>query len=286
MLHEDPEECTPQVRLAIERDGALYDVAELDRIFDTAYAPDRFAGAGDFHTRVIALRGAGLDALDDRLRRGERPSEARLLPDAVLWLPPRDPDRALFVQMASPRVARAAPSFRFENARALVGHAGRVIFPADEGRPDYELGVAAILAEDLERATPRDAEAAILGFAILNGWCGRDAEDADPSAARLVAAQLGPVLVTADDIEDLARLRAQVRVDRRVVISADLGGWTFSAAESIAWASRHTPLRAGDVIGLGCVASGASARALPAWGSDVELLVERLGKLSGQPIRG
>ena len=63
--------------LALERDGALYDVAELDRAFDTRLSPERMAGASDFHVRAFALAGAGLHELDERLRAGDRPSAAR-----------------------------------------------------------------------------------------------------------------------------------------------------------------------------------------------------------------
>ncbi|MFT3775530.1 MAG: fumarylacetoacetate hydrolase family protein [Minicystis sp.] len=283
VLREDPDESSALPLLALERDGALYDVGELDRVFGTPYDPDLFPGATDFHTRVIALGAAGLQALDERLRAGERPTEARLLPGSFVWLPPCDTERVLHVQLAAYDPPGSRPTYRFGNARGLLGHDEAVVFPAEETRPEFELGLAAVLREDLRCATAEDADQAILGYAILNGWCGRDEITHAPAAARRVASQLGPVLVTGDEIGDLACLRAQARVNGQVIASTTAGGWTTPPAEAIAWLSRWIDLRSGDVIGLGALHGGCGAAP---HGSTIDLLIERLGKLTGRPVRG
>jgi hypothetical protein len=279
VIAADPEETAPFVRLALERDGALYDVAELDRIFDTPHAPDRLACADDFHARVIALGCAGLARLDDRLRAGDRPTEARLFPDAFAWLPPCDTDRACFVRV----IASDRPSLRVGSARAILGHGARIPFPDDETRPDFEPAIAAILGEDLDAATPSEAEAAILGYTILNVWSGQDERAQDPASSGRVPSQLGATLVTADEVGDLGRLRADVRVGGASIGATPLAAWAHEVPSSIAWASRWAPLRAGDVVGVH--PPRAADRAPLAWESRVEVLVERLGKLTGQPRR-
>src|SRR6185436_13342254 len=109
-----------------------------------------------------------------------------------------------------------------------------------------------------------------------------------PPGSRRVPAQLGPVLVTRDEIGEVARLRAQAKVDGRVVASTHAGGWGFSIAESIAWTSRWIALRAGDVIGAGRMGSGSgmASGAMPSYRGCVELVVERMGKLAGRAARG
>lgn len=285
---------TPLV--AIERDGALYDVAELDRRFGSKL-PEH-GGASDFHTRVIALGCAGLRSLDERLRGGDRPSSARLQPGSFLWLPPCDPGRAAYIQLDAYEAAAGAdrPAYRIGNARGLVGHGATVPFPAGEDEPDYELNLGAVLAEDLRRATPAEAARAIAGYAVLNDWVARGVErDAHarargvlPSEARDFATQLGPALVTPEDLEDLEPLRTQARVDGDVLPGSPVGAWAFSLAESIAYVSEHVELRAGDVIGAGCVLGGSarSAGRRLSYGSAVELVIERVGKLAGRPVRG
>src|SRR4051794_9249252 len=92
-------ESSPFPVIALERDGALYDVAELDLRFATARTRELLGGASDFFSRVVALGGAGLDELDQRLAAGYRPTEARLAPGSFLWLSPCDPDRALLAHV-------------------------------------------------------------------------------------------------------------------------------------------------------------------------------------------
>lgn len=282
---------SPLPIVALERDGALYSVASLDRAFATSYAPNRFADSGDFHARVIALACAGLAELDDRLLAGDRPTEARLPPQSFLWLAPCATERAALVHMAP---SDDEPAYFLGHARALLGHEASSPFPPDEERPDFELCVAAVLRDDLRRATSTEARRAILGYAILNGWTARDEEERargvgwGVASARDFAPQLGPLLVTADEIGDVGALRTQARVGADVLRCSSVGSWRFDIAESIAYVSNHIELNAGDVISAPPVAGGSAAsqgRAL-AYGTSVELTVERLGKLAGRPVRG
>jgi 2-keto-4-pentenoate hydratase/2-oxohepta-3-ene-1,7-dioic acid hydratase in catechol pathway len=282
---------SPQPIVALERDGALYNVAELDRAWGTRYSPDRFADADDFHTRVIALSCAGLAELDDKLLAGARPTDARLPPNSFLWLAPCATDRASYIQLGPPT---DEPNYRIGSARGLLGHDANIPFPAREEEPDFELSVAAVLRDDLRRATHREAHRAILGYAILNGWTAREEErrakstGISTSRAKDFAPQLGPVLVTPDELGDLAQLRTQARASGDVLRGSPAGAGPFTLAESIAFVSDSIELRAGDVIGAPCVSGGSAAqhgRKL-SYGSPVELTVERVGKLAGRPVRG
>jgi 2-keto-4-pentenoate hydratase/2-oxohepta-3-ene-1,7-dioic acid hydratase in catechol pathway len=278
--------------VALERDGALYDVAELERCFRTRLAD--IPGVSDFHTRVVALRCAGLHALNDRLLSGDRPSAARILPGTFIWLPPCAIDRAAYVQLTPCAAHGERPSYRFGNARALLGHNAAIPFPWGEEEPDYEMNFAALLCEDLHRATPDEAERSTVGYAVLNDWTARGAEarthdqGLPSSEAKDFATQLGPALVTPEELGAVEALRTQVRVDAEPRLCARIGDWRFSLAESLAYISNHVALRAGDVIGAGRVVGGSAAcvgKRLT-YGSTVELVIERVGKLSGRPVRG
>lgn len=286
--------------VALERDGALYDVETLDRMWDTQFSPDRsgsghgFAdvcGAGDFHTRVVALACAGLDQLDERLRAGSRPTEARLLPGTFLWLPPCDAGRCAYLQMAPSTPGSGddeEPSYWIGNARGLLGHEATVPFPPREDEPELELGLAAVLGEDIRRATPEQAEQAILGYTIVNDWTARQqwrrdrARAGGEARAKDFATQLGPVLVTKSEISDLSALTARIRVEGdEARPTSTLGACRVSIAEAIAFISDHIDLCAGDVIGAGCVAT----RRVP-YGATARVAIERIGVLAGRPARG
>lgn len=281
--------------VALERDNALYDVAELERIFDAPRAPVEIAEPWDFHTRVVALSCTGLAELDDRLLAGDRPTEARLYPGSFVWLAPCAADRAMYVQLDDHAAAAPSePRYWIGNARGFLGQDASVPFPDQEEEPDFELSIAALLAEDLYRASHAEAERAILGYTILNGWTARQEERRCRDAAlgvtraRDFGPQLGPVLVTRDELGDIRPLRALARVAGEVARCGPLDAGTFTLAESIAFVSDHIELHAGDVVGAPCVAGGNSAaqgRRL-AYDTNVELTIERIGKLSGRPRRG
>lgn len=275
-------ESSPFPVIALERDGALYDVAELDLRFATARTRELLGGACDFFSRIIALGGAGLDELDQRLAAGYRPTEARLAPGSFLWLPPCDPDRALLVHVTRDHHGELA--VRLGNARAILGHEAAAPFPHEETRPAPGLGIAAIVGDELCRATISAARRAILGVAIVNDWSARDLEERGlgPLHCRDFATQLGPVLVTTDALLDAPILRAQIRVGSVIVAEGALADPLDALAEAVACASQLVELHAGDLVTL---ATPLAPIDPVAHGAPVELLIERLGKLVGTAAR-
>ena len=276
-------ESSPFPVIALERDGALYDVAELDLRFATARTRELVGGACDFFARIIALGGAGLDELDQRLAAGYRPTEARLAPGSFLWLPPCDPDRAMLAHVT--RDPAGELSVRLGNARSILGHEAATPLPHGETRPAIELGIAAILGDDLRRATVSSARRAILGAAIANDWTARDLENRGLSAlhCRDFATQLGPTLVTIDALVGVPILRAQIRVGGVIVAEGALADPLHALAEAVACASQLVELHAGDVVTL---STPLAPLAPIAYGAPIELLIERLGKLAGTAVRG
>ncbi|NUQ78987.1 MAG: fumarylacetoacetate hydrolase family protein [Polyangiaceae bacterium] len=284
--------------VALERDGALYDVALLEQIFGTERAPGPIAEPWDFHSRVVALAGAGLAELDDRLLAGDRPTEARLHPGSFVWLAPIDTDRALFVQLggSTPALSGIAPkpTYWIGNARGFLGHDASVPFPHGEEDPDVELCLGAVLGEDLRRAACSEAERAILGYAVLGSWTARNEErlcasaGAPPTRARDFGPQLGPVLVTKEESGDVRELRSRIQAGADAVRGSLAGAQTFTLAESIAFVSAHIELRAGDIIGAPPAPGAsftASGKRLP-YNTPIDLTIERIGKLTGRPMRG
>lgn len=277
--------------VALERDGALYSVAALESAFKSDRTWTHLADAADFHSRVIALACAGLAELDDRLLSGDRPTSARLAPGSFLWLAPCAAPRAAFIHTST---LGGEPSYEIGNGRGLLGHDVAVPFPPREAEPDFELCVAAVLRDDLRRATAHEARRAILGYTICGAWIARAEErrarslGGSATRARDFAPQLGPLLVTADEVLDVGSLRVQARVDADVLRCSRVGSLPFNPAELIAFVSDHIELCAGDVVTSSPIEGGSCAshgRAL-SYGSVVELTVERIGRLVGRPVRG
>ncbi len=273
---------------ALERDGCLYDVGLLLDLLGLSAEEPASASVDDFFGRVFALRCAGLEALDERLFRGDRPSAARLSADDVVWLAPCLPERALWVALSSAPLAEA-PRYHLGNARSLLGHQASVAFPSEEPEPSVDISIAALIGDDLYNATAEEAERAILGYSILLGFEARsEAARSGACRGRDFGAILGPVLVTKDEAGPPVLARARMRVRGEVVALPPLAADAFTIAESVAFISQHISLAPGDVVSAAPF-SGANdvlRRFGVGFGETIEVAIDRLGKVAGRPVRG
>lgn len=268
-------------RIALERDGALYDVEALEVALGAALEVG--ADPSDFHARAIALSCAGLVELDRALLTGRRPATSRVHPDAAARLAPCDTARASYVHVDT-RASR--PFVRVGHAPSLAGPGALIDLPADETRPDVEVGIAVVISEDLERPTRREVDAAILGYALLLDWIGHDQESARAGfgTARGLRAQLGPELIVGIN----ARLLLAAPLTLRVAARAhDLGSFSKLAldpAAAVQLAASTVALRAGDVVGVGPLASARALGAELAPHDAVALEAEHFGVLAGAAV--
>ncbi len=272
-------------RVALERDGVLYDVEALEEALGAAVPVP--GDAWDFHTRVVALGCAGLRELDASLLQGKRPASSRVPADGVAHLAPCDTDRAQYVQVDL-RGRPAPAAVRLCLARALAGQDALVDLPRGERRPDLEVGLGVLIGDDLRDASVPAARSAILGLAVLIEWCARGTErDAPPHATvRGLRVQLGPTLVSPAGLPNVASLAVSVTVGGRRFDAGSLLQLGATPEEAVALASSHVELRAGDLVGLGPLALDLTAtrgRAL-AYHDPVEVSIERIGTLRGAAV--
>ncbi len=241
-------------RVALERDGALYDVATLEACFGRGVPV--IGEPSDFGTRVVAMACAGLAELDARLVRGDRPSRARLAESELVELAPCDTERAAFVQVdLRARLPNGSPLVRLGHARALEGQAAFVDLPASEARPAAELWLGALIGDELRAASAREAKQAVLGLTVVLVWVGLDLE-ASMSATGLGSsrgwsAQVGPRLLAGAELGRLRELLGSIGVEGR---GQELGAFTelgTSVEQAIADASELVHLDAGDLVALG-----------------------------------
>ena len=249
------------------------------------------------------------------------PSEVHPVADVQLLAPIPDPPtiRDFYAFEQHVRVARERrglgmdpdwyqiPVFYFSNPYAVVGP--DVDVPAAPGSDsmDFELEVAAIVGRAGHDLTPDDAEQHIAGFCVMNDWSARDIQRREmqlsmgPVKGKDFATSLGPALVTPDELESARRDKAYdlamvARVNGREYSRASLADIYWSFGEMIAYASRGTWVRPGDVIGSGTCGTGCILELSLVHGSDaypwlqpgdvVELEVERLGVLRNRLVEG
>lgn len=250
-----------------------------------------------------------------------QPSEVHPISDVQLLAPIPDPPtvRDFYAFEQHVRVARERrglgmdpdwyeiPVFYFSNPYAIVGPDVEVpIAPGSESM-DFELEVAAIVGRAGHDLSPDDAEQHIAGYCVMNDWSARDVQRREmqlsmgPVKGKDFATSLGPALVTPDELEtarsgkayDLAMV---ARVNGREYSRATLAGIYWSFGEMLAYASRGTWVRPGDVIGSGTCGTGCILELSLVHGADqypwlqpsdvVELEVERLGVLGNRVVEG
>jgi 2-keto-4-pentenoate hydratase/2-oxohepta-3-ene-1,7-dioic acid hydratase in catechol pathway len=169
-----------------------------------------------------------------------------------------------------------APTFYFTNPHAILGPDDQVAFPSRCAARDFELEVAVVVGRELRSATVGEAGSAIFGYTIMNDWSARDLQSREmqvslgPAKGKDFATTLGPWIVTADELDPYREANGFLDLWCSVTVNGtEIGrdllsnmGWTFEAM--IAYASRDSVVRPGDVLGSGTVGNGGCLAEL--WG--------------------
>lgn len=166
-----------------------------------------------------------------------------------------------------------------------------------------ELGVVIGATEDGidSNHTPEAAKGAILGFTVLTGWSTRNIQAREmkvrlgPTKGKDFATTIGPWFVTAVEFARRTDDQGFMNLTMLVKVNGQLHGedlasnivWTLH--EIVAYASRNTHVRPGDLIGSGtcgqgCLAElwGRGGKLEPAplqAGDKVEMFIEGIGKI-------
>ncbi|WP_037355810.1 fumarylacetoacetate hydrolase family protein [Amycolatopsis orientalis] len=200
-----------------------------------------------------------------------------------------------------------APAFYFTNPHAAIGSGTPVPMPPGCEVLDFELEVAVVVGKAGFNLSVAEAVDHIAGFTVLNDWSARDLQSREmrvglgPAKGKDTATTLGPVLVTPDELADCESGGRYDLAMEGFVNDTRIGGdtlanmaWTF--AELIAYASRGTWVRPGDVLGSGTCGGGCLAE-LWGWrgerqppplrvGDDVRMTVQGIGTIHNTVVAG
>ena len=199
------------------------------------------------------------------------------------------------------------PTFYFGNPYSVIGPYDEVPVPPGCEALDFELEVAAIIGKAGTNLTPEEAHEYIAGYTILNDWSARDLQRHEmkiglgPAKGKDFANTLGPWIATADELEPFRRddrlhLNMEVSINGEHFGDDTLANMAWSFEELVAYASRGTWVRPGDVLGTGTCGSGALAemwgrngRQEPpplAVGDVVRMTVEGIGTIENRVVEG
>ncbi|MGE0217983.1 fumarylacetoacetate hydrolase family protein [Mycolicibacterium sp.] len=201
------------------------------------------------------------------------------------------------------------PVFLFYNSNAVLGPGDEVAVPPGCALLDFELELGVVIGRAGRDLTPEQAGAHIAGYTLFNDWSARDLMapvipfGMGPMKGKDFANSFGPWIVTADELEPYRR-DGRLALDLHVELNGvplPAGGdnsvnmaWSFE--EMIAFASRGTELKPGDVLGSGTCGGGCL---LEYWarldteqvpplqpGDVVTLVAEGIGALSNTVVAG
>ena len=225
------------------------------------------------HTVIDALTATDRTSLARSAREVDL-SEVRLLAPVE---PPSIRDFSVFEQHVEgirmgqgatvPDIWYESPFCYFSNPGAVSGPGDEIQVPPGCRELDLELEVAVIIGTAGSNLTPQQAGEHIAGYTIFNDWSARDLQFAEMRLGLGIckgkdfASTLGPWIVTPDELEpwrtgDRLDLDLRAQINGRELGDDTLANMAWSFEELLAYASRGTWIRPGDVIGSGTCGFG------------------------------
>jgi len=197
------------------------------------------------------------------------------------------------------------PTFYFSNNSEIYGHDEPIPYPVGSNELDIELEIACVIGREGKDIPVEEAADYIAGYTIMNDWSARDFQfkemklNLGPAKGKDFATSIGPWLVTPDELA--SRLQESgagerydmtmiARVNGKEISRGNFNQIYYSFPQMIAYASRNTRLRAGDVLGSGTVGTGCIREVgieVQPWlqrGDVVELEIKGIGVLRNRIV--
>jgi len=185
------------------------------------------------------------------------------------------------IMTPKPRPAPGQPeplSYYKGNLNTVVGDGVVVPWPAYTSRLDIEPELAVDYG---------NKQQPVAGFCIFNDVSARDVQATEFVGGFCLTKdmangnQLGPYLVTADEVGDPYNLEVTVMVDGKLKYQGSTSEISHKAEAPIAWLDFIAPLKPGTVVGMGTIpdCTGCDHDDFVDPGSSITISIERLGAL-------
>lgn len=235
-----------------------------------AILSDEVVDLASVHPDLTSLLAGGAPALDAAQRKCASGDDRFPLSD-VEWLPPIPrPGKIICVGLnyrshlaLLDEPAPEYPVLFTKPTTSLTACGQPVVLPHVSEQVDYEGELAVVIGKAGKYIAERDAAAHVGGYTCANDVSAHDIEfrTSQWTSGKMLDTfcPLGPIVVTADEIEDPNRLRLRTLLNGVVVQDESTGDMCFSVPRLISYISSLTTLEPGDVIltgtpaGLGCM---------------------------------
>jgi 2-keto-4-pentenoate hydratase/2-oxohepta-3-ene-1,7-dioic acid hydratase in catechol pathway len=164
------------------------------------------------------------------------------------------------------------------NMNAVVGDGAIVPWPPYTSRLDIEPELAVVFGNERQP---------VAGFCIFNDVSARDVQAPEIVGGFCLAKdmargnQLGPYLVTLDEVGNPYALDVSITVDGQVRYRGSTSEISHKAEDAFAWLGMVCPLMPGSVVGMGTIpdCTGLDHDDFIDPGADIAITIERLGTL-------
>jgi 2-keto-4-pentenoate hydratase/2-oxohepta-3-ene-1,7-dioic acid hydratase in catechol pathway len=182
------------------------------------------------------------------------------------------------------------PVVFLKSSTSVIGPDQPIVVPGWVGRVDFEGELLVILGDGGKDIPEADALSRVCGYTGFNDVTAREKSKALQGKGHPwflaksmdTFGPMGPVVVSADQIPDPARLRVTLTVNGEIRQNASTDAMIHSVPALIAFLSRWTTLEAGDVIATG-TPSGVGP-IVP--GDTVSVTIAGIGTLSNPVVAG
>lgn len=187
--------------------------------------------------------------------------------------------KAVMAPKAKPPAGQPEPlSYYKGNMNTIVGDGEIVPWPAYTSRLDVEPELAVVYGNEKQP---------VAGFCILNDISARDVQATEFVGGFCLTKdmakgnQLGPYLVTADEVGDPYSLKVTVVVNGQVKYQGSTSEISHKAEDVFAWLRFVAPIKPGSVMGFGTIpdCTGCDHDDFIDPGDEIEITIERLGTL-------
>jgi 2-keto-4-pentenoate hydratase/2-oxohepta-3-ene-1,7-dioic acid hydratase in catechol pathway len=161
-----------------------------------------------------------------------------------------------------------------------------IIWPDYTEKLDPELKLACVVRRRGQNLTPGEAADYIAGYLIFCDGSARDEigkEYLEPYKAKNFGTNLGPCLVTPDEVGDEMNLRCSLKVNGETWYEGNTGGRrNYTMLQLLAYASNSEEIQPGDVISAGTIGLSCSVDSgkWPQPGVVVEQWIENIGSMT------
>jgi acylpyruvate hydrolase len=178
------------------------------------------------------------------------------------------------------------PTLFGKYADTLCGPTDDISIAAAPDAVDWEAELTVVIGTEIHAVSEAEAGAAIAGYTVSNDVSMRDWQKRTlqwlQGKAFNATTPTGPVLVTTDEVDPVAGLRIQCRVNGETVQDGNTAELVFSCAALVSYVSQFTTLRPGDLILTGTPAGVGSGMKPPRFlsaGDVLETSIEGIGSL-------